>query len=429
MTLTIEALLRQKIGLDTCTLSSGIINRAIQQRMADCSVTDLQIYLTQLQTSNQELEALIETVVVPETWFFRYPEAFVFLSRYVISEWLPGEPNAILRVLSVPCSTGEEPYSIAIALIEAGLATKNFRIDAVDISNKSIQKAKLAVYSRNSFRSEDLGFRKRHFLQKGDEYHLCEEVKNTVNFVQGNLLDPDLLNNKQPYDVIFCRNVLIYFDDSARKHTLQFLERLLKNQGLLFVGHSETQQVLTSQFVSVQHPSAFAYRKSNVNVKNNPTPKQEQFNSANTRPPTETLKLFKQSLPTQTKNLQNRSAAFVNVATPLKTSATPELPTVNLETARSLADSGKLNEAATQCQTYLNQNPTSAEAYVLLGQLRQALGNEEIALACFQKAIYLEPNYYEALVHLALLKEQRGDIASAKVLRQRIQKLPQLSEQ
>ena len=401
----IEALLRQKIGLDACTLGSTM-TKAIRQRMADCGLTDMQAYLTRLQTSNQELEALIETVVVPETWFFRYQEAFVFLSRYVISKWLPDSPNTVLRVLSVPCSTGEEPYSIAITLIEAGLATKNFRIDAVDLSKKSIQKARLAVYSRNSFRGDNLAFRERYFTQKVDEYKLCDSVRNTVNFIHGNLLDPCLLKDKHPYHMIFCRNVLIYFDTTTREQTLQVLERLLTNKGLLFVGHSETGQLLKSRFVPVKHPLAFAHHKiedKNIDLRDRDKPIQKISSKA-----------------VKNQNLLQAEQSFIK----LKTQNSPELSTSNLEAARSLADCGQLNEATTICQTYLNQNPTSAEAYVLLGQLCQAVGNQKQALACFQKAIYLEPNHYQALIHLALLNEHCGDIARAAVLRQRIQNLP-----
>jgi len=100
-----------------------------------------------------------------------------------------------------------------------------------------------------------------------------------------------------------------------------------------------------------------------------------------------------------------------------------------LEKARRLANQGSLEEAATLCKTYLSQNLTSAEAYVLLGEVHQALGNDEQAEQCFQKAVYLKPNYYEALFHLALLQENRGDLAKATVIRQRIQRLQNLNSQ
>jgi chemotaxis protein methyltransferase WspC len=432
--ITIEALLKQKIGLDANTLGGGTIARAIQQRMANCNLTNIETYLKRLQSSNQELEELIETVVVPETWFFRYGEPFVFLSLYVMSEWLPSHPRSILRVLSVPCSTGEEPYSIAIALIEAGLVTKNFCIDAVDINKKSLLKAKRAVYSRNSFRGEDLAFRERYFTQTLDEYQLCDLVKNSVNFFHGNLLDPYFLKDKNPYDVIFCRNVLIYFDTLAREQSLQVLERLLTNKGLLFVGHSETGLISSSRFVPVQHPFAFAYRKienKKLDVKDTNKSNVVIQSSDNLQKIRPKLSIINNSnrLVNSSKAVKNQNLLFPQQNnTKLKKQNSSEIQTSNLETARRLADDGQLKEATVTCQTYLNQNPTSAEAYVLLGQLHQAKGHQEQAEQCFQKAIYLEPNHYEALIHLALLKEHQGDIAKAAVLRQRIQRLQTFPE-
>src|SRR6476646_1464122 len=148
----IENLLKQKIGLNAAAIGSNTIARSVRHRMAHCSLEDPVAYLSQLQTSTAELDALIETIVVPETWFFRDREPFVLLAHYVVSEWLPAHPHQILRILSAPCSTGEEPYSIAIALLEAGLSASQFRIDAIDISQTALQKAQQAVYDEYSFR-------------------------------------------------------------------------------------------------------------------------------------------------------------------------------------------------------------------------------------------------------------------------------------
>lgn len=430
----IEPLLQQKIGLDARTIGTGTIARAIQQRMAACGLTDMPSYLTLLQSSNQELEELIEAVVIPETWFFRYREPFVFLSRHVVSEWLPARANDVLRVLSVPCSTGEEPYSIAITLIEAGLSTKNFCIDAVDISKKSLQKARRAVYSRNSFRGEDLEFQKSYFSQIENEYQLHDLVKNTVNFIHSNLLDPNFLKDKNPYDVIFCRNLLIYLDRTAREKSFQALERLLKNQGLLFLGHSETAQMYSSRFVSVRHPSAFAYRKvedKSLDLKKNQTKNMIKplANISKTQANLDTKKNVNRLIDNSKAVKSQHKRLQAQTSTKPTTHNSPDLSDSNLKTARAFADRGQFHQAISICLHYLNQNPTSAEAYVLLGQAHQAVENQEQAEQCFQKATYLEPNYYEALIHLALIKEDRGEISKAAVIRQRIQRLQNIIEQ
>ena len=155
----IVALLGHTIGLNPEAVGAETIARAVRQRLAQCGTSDVQTYLKRLQTSEQELHALIDEVVVPETWFFRDQMPFAYLGRYVMAEWFPSHQHAALRVLSLACSSGEEPYSIAMALLETGLAPQHFRIDAVDISHKALRWAQCAVYGSHSFRGDDLVFR------------------------------------------------------------------------------------------------------------------------------------------------------------------------------------------------------------------------------------------------------------------------------
>ncbi|NEO80714.1 CheR family methyltransferase [Moorena sp. SIO4G3] len=444
---TIEALLRKKIGLDGSTIGSRQIARAIETRRLACGLPDQQTYLQKLQTSPQELEALIETVVVLETWFFRDKQPFGFLSRYLRSEWLPNPNHPILRVLSIPCSTGEEPYSIAMTLLDVGLTPNQFRLDAIDISKEALQKARRALYSRNSFRGNQLQQRKRYFKQTTDGYELCQLVRNTVNFKHGNILDPLGLAQSN-YDIIFCRNLLIYLDKSARFRAIELLDRLLMPKGLLFVGSAETGVITTNRFVSVRYPFAFAYQKVK-HLGERQTRESEQGRGRNWETssllPTDKspVTLIHSPYPRQEKhkgqNQENQTtssslSALVNrQSKQIKQSCLQrELEKGQeslLEKARRLANQGSLEEAATLCQTYLNQDLTSAEAYVLLGEVHQALGNDEQAEPCFQKAVYLKPNYYEALFHLALLQENRGELAKATVIRQRIQRLQNLKSQ
>ncbi|WP_424100480.1 CheR family methyltransferase [Moorena producens] len=417
---TIEALLRKKIGLDGSTIGSRQIARAIETRRLACGLPDQQTYLQKLQTSPQELEALIETVVVLETWFFRDKQPFGFLSRYLRSEWLPNPNHPILRVLSIPCSTGEEPYSIAMTLLDVGLTPNQFRIDAIDISKEALQKARRALYSRNSFRGNQLQQRKRYFKQTTDGYELCQLVRNTVNFKHGNILDPLGLAQSN-YDIIFCRNLLIYLDKSARFRAIELLDRLLMPKGLLFVGSAETGVITTNRFVSVRYPFAFAYQKVK-HLGERQTRESEQGRGRNWE--TSSLLPTDKSPPSALVNRQSKGIKQSCLQRELEKGQESLL-----EKARRLANQGSLEEAATLCQTYLNQHLTSAEAYVLLGEVHQALGNDEQAEPCFQKAVYLKPNYYEALFHLALLQENRGELAKATVIRQRIQRLQNLKSQ
>ena len=415
----IESILQERMGVAASILGSNEMARSIEKRRLACKLPDLQTYLQKLQTSAQELDELIELVIVPETWFFRDTKPFIFLENYIKSEWTLNKSKSSLRLLSIPCCTGEEPYSIAMTLLNAGLSPNQFLIDAVDISKKSLIKAQQGLYSRNSFRGDDLAFRSHYFIEVGDKFQLCDRVKNTVNFIHGNLVASDCLSDKSPYDLIFCRNVLIYFEQKERQRSMVNLERLLADRGLIFVGHAETGQVSSSIFEPMRHSLAFAYRKI---AQNNPQfqPQSSQQiegllnkNKYSQNNPKFGLKTTVNSHPSMPKQVATKiflpGEQKINL-----------LPIITLLSIRELADTGRLSEATKLCETYIQQNSTDVEAYVLLGQIYQGQSMEIQAEKSFQKALYLEPNEYNALVHLSLIAENRGDTAKAALLKRRI---------
>ncbi|MBW1784835.1 MAG: hypothetical protein JRL30_29335 [Deltaproteobacteria bacterium] len=134
----IESFLEKEMGLSAESIGPKVIAKAVRLRMADLGLPNIKGYYDYLKTSENERGILIEGVVVLETWFFRNNNAFAFLVNHVTEKWLPKHREAPLRVLSVPCSTGEEPYSIAMALMDAGIKLDQFRIDGVDISEVAL---------------------------------------------------------------------------------------------------------------------------------------------------------------------------------------------------------------------------------------------------------------------------------------------------
>src|SRR5262245_19825797 len=149
----IEKMLREKMGLDGASIGSGSIQRVIRLRMKGLGISDASAYRELLTQSRAEWDELVEAVVVTETWFFRDPEAF----GVVVEAARRSAPGSTVRVLTIPCSSGEEPYSLAIALRDADVPAERVRIDAVDISARALARAKSGVYSKNSFRGKDLG--------------------------------------------------------------------------------------------------------------------------------------------------------------------------------------------------------------------------------------------------------------------------------
>jgi chemotaxis protein methyltransferase WspC len=421
--LEIENLLRKKIGIDANIIGSKKIAKAVETRCTICGVSNVNNYLQILHTSNQEFDELVELLVVPETWFFRDNNPYNALTNYVRSQWLCKPQNSKLRLLSVPCSTGEEPYSLAMTLLDLGLQPTQFYIDAVDISKISLAKAKKGIYSRNSFRGHNLEFQTRYFNSIAKEYQICDQVKNTVNFSQSNLLDSQFLFNRQSYNIIFCRNVLIYFDSLSRKIALKNLIRLLTNEGIIFLGSSETGELANLGLELTRLNGVFVGQKRLINteiITLNYLPKEDKKYLVSKNNPLEISPITLAN--TQINNHQNPKNP--DLSQPLLT--TKESINDNLDTIRNLADAGKLTEAVSKCQSYLYDNSTNAEAYVLLGQVYQAQRLELEAEKCFQKAIYLDPKNSEALLHLTLLREEKGDIATANILRQRWQRLHKL---
>jgi chemotaxis protein methyltransferase WspC len=412
MSLTaIETLLSQKIGVDFKIIGSNKIAKVLENRRCSAKLPDLKAYFQLLQTSSEEFIELVEQIVVPETYFFRDRKPFDFLINYVRTEWLIKPSSGTLRVLSIPCSTGEEPYSIAIALMEAGLSTSRFHIDAMDISNQVITKAKRGIYGKNSFRGEEFVERNRYFQQIAEGYEVSPNVRASVNFRQGNILN--FPNIKNQYDVIFCRNLLIYLEPSACTQVFKILHQLLQPDGLLFVGAAETGKTPNNLFTSIRQPSTFAYRKS----------KEAKLSSAKTSIPTKLSNESDSSTPNTYEPISKTLLQTTKIAVSIKNISS----SMNFDLAQELADAGHIESAINHCQQHIEQDSTNSKAYTLLGTLYQTKVNYLKAEECFRKALYLNPNDYETLMHLALLKEHRGDIVGASIIQQRIQKLKQTS--
>ena len=256
-----DRLLKQTMGLDIASIGASALERAVQERQRECSVDDTRAYLDRVRASKDELQALIETIVVPETWFFRDQAAFAALVRFVREEWLPTHADGCLRLLSVPCSTGEEPYSMAMALLDANVPPGRFRIDAIDICERSLAHARRGIYGKGSFRGDVTAYRERYFEPVAGGHALSGAVRPQVNFQQGNLLNAGFLPGADIYDVVFCRNLLIYFDRATQDQAVSVLDRLLTPKGILFAGSSESGVFVNHRFSSAKLPMAFAFRK------------------------------------------------------------------------------------------------------------------------------------------------------------------------
>lgn len=400
-------LLEREIGLDASSVGPSVIDRAVRERLAACALDDLDSYWRQVCASGDELQALIDAVVVPETWFFRDGEAFAGLARFAVEDWLPRHPEGVLRLLSLPCASGEEPYSMAMALIDAGFPVDRCAIDGVDVSAAALGRARRALYGKNSFRGDNLGFRERHFESAAGGERPGDAVRRSVSLRQGNLLAADFLVGAASYDAIFCRNLLIYFDRPTQERAVAVLARLIAADGVLFVGPAEVGALQGSEFVAAKAARAFALRGSaaapakSVVEQVKPAARHlspEHVGRAALRPP-------------------SRHG-------PAAASGPPSGEAGGgLDEASRLADQGRLDAAAKSCERYLQTHPPSAQAHHLLGLIRAAAGDLAGAVAHYRKALYLDHNHRDTLLHYALLLDQQGDSSGAQRLQQRSRRL------
>jgi chemotaxis protein methyltransferase WspC len=403
----IIALLRQTVGLDVSSVGVNLVERAVKRRIHANDLGDLSQYIELIQRSEPELQSLLEAVVVSETFFFRYPESFAALRQIVEEQFLTKTEK--MRVLSVPCSTGEEPYSIAMTLLEAGMPLERFHIDAVDINGHSLDLAVGGVFGSNSFRGDELQFRNRYFQKTAAGLRICDRVRQSVKFEQGNVLEPSFRFGGPPYDFIFCRNLLIYFSTEAQDQALKGLKQLLTGDGLLFVGSAETALLSQRGLSSVKFPMAFVFGK-RESVSSPAQPKRKPSKSW---PPAKAHRRETYVKP---------DLATIKKSRPVVANKEHSLGP-DLALAERLADQGQLGEAEKICEICLRQQGPSARAFHLLGVIRDCSGDQYQASEFYRKALYLEPDHYEVLIHFALLKDKSGDSAAARTLKSRARRV------
>jgi chemotaxis protein methyltransferase WspC len=413
------ALLEKQTGLHGEAFGRSAVSAAIAARARARGVSDPSMYSAVVAREPAELQALAEELAVAETWFFRSPALFAYLARRVREEGPPAG-GRLFRALSVACSSGEEPYSLAIALLEAGVPRDRFNIEGVDLSARSIGAARRGLYASPAFRETDPAIRAKYFRPVGDLWEIDDSLRSIVRLTQGNVVDPNFLAGSAPFDLILCRNLFIYFGGAARATAMANIVRLLANEGRLAVGHAEPIDGDDPQFRPEGAVEYFLYRRAQV-------AEGRATNSALSSPlfmrpivDHESAKVIGPHLHTA------RSAISGNcddeVSPSRAESTTKASPIVTLEQARELADNGRVEEALAACRAQLATGRPSAELLCLLGILHHARCDDDKAAEFFEKSLYLSPNNAETLLHLMVLRQGQGDVTRAALLRRRLER-------
>jgi chemotaxis protein methyltransferase CheR len=240
-------LLRNHCGLHFGEETRFLLEKRVNRRMSQCSLTNYSAYHYELRNASHqggELAQLIDDATINETYFFRERGQLRALVGEIFPEVLMQgreRGNRPIAVWSAGCASGEEPYSLVILAREVGLdPASDLRVYASDISRRMLQKARQGVYRESSFRETETSLRDRYFEEKDGQWTVSDEVKRHVDFIHINLMDRSKIALLGAMDVILCRNVIIYFDTESKKKLIDTFEQKLRPGGHLLLGHSES---------------------------------------------------------------------------------------------------------------------------------------------------------------------------------------------
>ena len=230
------------------------------------SFEDYYRYLRFAPERAAEQQRMVSHLTNNETYFFREQPQLDVLTSHVLPSLKERRAQAgesLLRVVSVGCSTGEEALTLAMLLFDSGQFFWGWdvRVTGVDIDGAALEKASRGVYHRNSLRAVTPAQLERHFTQQGNGVRVKDSIRKLVSFRPGNLLDPASYEGLAPADVLFCRNVLIYFSDEAIQKAIQLFHDTLAPGGYLFLGHAESLARVSSSFTPIRFQGAIVYQK------------------------------------------------------------------------------------------------------------------------------------------------------------------------
>jgi len=259
-------LIHDEVGLAFTEKTRYFLEKRIEMRLSALRMRSALDYWSYLQydTNRQnEWDALIAAITTNETYFMREERQLLCFRREILPELLEKAGGRKVKIWSSGCSSGEEPYSIAMIILETpGVAPAQVDILASDVNVNVLQKARAGIYGPNSFRAVEESFRSRWFTEESAaRYLLKPEVRNMVTFTRFNLFDMGRYALLSQFDVIFCRNVIIYFDLDSKVKVMDRFHDKLRNGGYLLLGHSESLISVTDKFRLVHLNTDLVYRK------------------------------------------------------------------------------------------------------------------------------------------------------------------------
>lgn len=413
-----QALIRET-GLAYYRDKEQTLLAAIAERMHATGSKDCEAYyalLSRRGVREQEIPRLVGAITIGETYFFRYPEQFEALRTVILPDCLHrNQHRRSLRIWSAACSNGAEPYSLSILLqreFSEQLRGWSVSIVGSDINRSYLEQATKGAYGDWALRGMTDPMKTACFEDLGPEKRLRAEFRQDVQFLYHNLAAGHLPNYNQglcAFDIVLCRNVMIYFDGETRRRLLQELHDCLLDGGWLLVGHAEVGPDVSALFTPVVVPGATVYKKAAA-AESPVTVRQES--------PAERPGTLAPTIAPPPPSLTARAAPQSKApARPPQPSAAPipaiEPPADPEAEVLALADSGDLGAALDLCCDFNEQYPVLPGPYLLRGLLEQQMGcGDEVE--SLRRAVYLDKDFALAHYHLALAYWRRGRMGEAK---------------
>ncbi len=426
----------QNSGIFIDEIKRDMLRKALLARTTFLNLsgyTDYYKFLKYNPRGEEEFKEILNLITVCETYFFRDAKHFYTLRKHLLPEIIKrkqAQGSNGIRIWSAGCSTGEEPYSIAITLLEILPSLQpalmwDIEIFASDVSTKALKVAQEGVYSKWSLRSTDRSYIEKYFIQNDKKFILKDEIKKAVNFEYFNLIrEPFPLSKMGDYwDIIFCRNVTIYFKHESTKRVISNFYNSLQKGGYLFIGASESLYHISNEFELVEIEGNFMYQKPAIKIAGET--KREKITIEKITEPSPKIRREDTLLKKDIKAIKAQAKKPVideKIGELYKTAqyyfeadmfekalfelmkiieCTDEHPETYLMLADIYANKEQFNEAERECRKALELDSLLSPAHFLLGIILNKKGETEEAITEFKKTIYLDPNFPLAHFNLA----------------------------
>jgi chemotaxis protein methyltransferase CheR len=416
-----------------------LLNASLEAASIELSFANKQDFIQFILStplSTLQIETLTRHITISETYFWREPQVFEAFAK-VIEEFVASKigKDKIINIWCAACSTGEEAYSIAIAIHRAISNIKQWKINfyATDNNSTSLELAKKGEYSDWAFRNSPAWLKNNYFKSMSDgKFEIIPEIKSMLTFSkfdlnQKNYTGADFLTSKM--DIIFCQNVLKYFTTRVATKVVQSLYSVLSTKGWLVVSSFELSSLMFPMFAPVNFPGVVFYRKPQKKLSAAPDMlKIEQNKMYFDSSPLGIVDTASEGNLNTTCAKSNHQVYFVEEGVPTSETVTSDnlLPKQSIKTMRSnleeqkeairkLANQGKLEQALLNCSEAIEVNLLAPDLYFLHATIQQQLNKNSEAMASLKQAIYLKPNYLICHFTMGNLLIRQGDFKTANL--------------